>query len=458
MSQRHRRSADRTTKPSSPRRARGPSSWPLTTQLATVVIACVVLAWIGACSASSSELDDSGSSSSGSSSNGSGGGLNLDAGQEGGQGPGPAVAYLQGKVYAPEGTIPISGALVYTTQSTPDPIPQKVHCSKCVDIPANVHHTLSEADGSFIVGVADVGDWNLVVQKGTFRRTRTIHVPDAGATVQVDAQSTTLPNHTDEAAGDYIPKIAVSYGIWDDIQDSLAKLGLGQVDSSGNLVPGTEPFDIYEDSGKPPGSQLLTDYDTTLSNYHIVFFPCTDSWPNSYLLDPSVYNNLRNYVQAGGRLYVTDYSYDILRRAFDPEMPLKWEGDFGGFDDADGYPYDANATVNDPGLAEWLAVQGITSFVLEDNWSVIDHVDPYTAPNEDNEQETLTPTVWVSGDVPGTGLRPCTTSFQYGCGRAMFSTYHTEASGVETLMTQELALLYILLEVAVCIGDFPPPR
>ncbi len=32
------------------------------------------------------------------------------------------------------------------------------------------------------------------------------------------------------------------------------------------------------------------------------------------------------------------------------------------------------------------------------------------------------------------------------------------AWGVETLMTQERALLYIILEVAVCIGDYPPPR
>jgi len=458
MSLRHQKSADRTTpSPSAGRRLR-PGSWALTTHLAAVVAVGLVLVWIGACSASSSELDDNGSSSSGSTSSGIGGGLNLDAGSEGGSGPLPAVAYITGKVLAPEGTIPISEALVYTIQTTPDPIPQKVHCSKCVDIPANVHHTLSGADGTFTVGVPAVGDWNLVVQKGTFRRTRSIHVPDEGGTVQADPQATTLPSSTDEQAGDYIPRIAVSYGVYDDIQDSLAKLGLGQVDSSGNLVPGTESFDIYEDDGKPPGSQLLTDYETTLSNYHIVFFPCTNSWPNSYLLDPNVYNNLRNYTQAGGRLYATDYSYDILRRAFDPELPLKWEGDFGGFDDADGWNYDANATVNDPGLAAWLAVQGITSFVLEDNWSVIDHVDSYTAPDEDGNQESMTPTVWVSGDVPGTGMRPCTTSFQYGCGRALFSTYHTEAWGVETLMTQERALLYIILEVAVCIGDYPPPR
>ena len=47
-------------------------------------------------------------------------------------------------------------------------------------------------------------------------------------------------------------------------------------------------------------------------------------------------------------------------------------------------------------------------------------------------------------------------SFRYGCGRALFSTYHTEAWGVQSLMAQERALLYIILEIAVCVGDYPP--
>jgi hypothetical protein len=47
-------------------------------------------------------------------------------------------------------------------------------------------------------------------------------------------------------------------------------------------------------------------------------------------------------------------------------------------------------------------------------------------------------------------------SFERGCGRVLYSTYHTEADKGSTteLLTQEKALLYILLEVAVCVA--PP--
>jgi len=40
-------------------------------------------------------------------------------------------------------------------------------------------------------------------------------------------------------------------------------------------------------------------------------------------------------------------------------------------------------------------------------------------------------------------------SFEQGCGRVMFSTYHTEPFST-SLTAQERALLGVLLEVSVC--------
>ena len=39
----------------------------------------------------------------------------------------------------------------------------------------------------------------------------------------------------------------------------------------------------------------------------------------------------------------------------------------------------------------------------------------------------------------------------------LFSTYHTEGTGGPGLLEQEKALLYVLLEVGVCVGT-PIPR
>ena len=95
--------------------------------------------------------------------------------------------------------------------------------------------------------------------------------------------------------------------------------------------------------------------------------------------------------------------------------------------------------------------------MLEDNWTVVTNTNSFSGPDENGTLTALDPTVWVNGPQ-GSGLGAATISFQYGCGRALFSTYHTEAWGTDSLMPQERALLYIIVEIGVCIGDYPPPR
>jgi len=365
------------------------------------------------------------------------------------------VAWLQGTVLAPEGSIPIGGALVYASKTAPEPIPQQVFCDKCIKLGDEQPYVLTAPDGSFSLGVPQTGAWQLIVQKGGFRRVRQIDVALGEQTVE--SKLTTLPSYSYPDQGDDIPKMAVAGAGHDRIEDTLAKLGLGQVDSEGQLAENTEAFDLYKFStsfGVP--NQLLKDW-AKLSQYHIVFFPCDNDWQDEFLTDSAVLDNLRKFVAAGGRLYVTDYSYDVLRRAF-PD-PISWLNDNGEFGSAQTLAaYDAQAVVQDPGLVEWLAVQGINDFWLKANWSIVDKINSYVAPDEDGVSATFKPTVWVSGEVPKQGTRPATISYQYGCGRALFSTYHTEGEGGLSLMAQERALLYTLLEVAVCIGEVGPLR
>ena len=70
----------------------------------------------------------------------------------------------------------------------------------------------------------------------------------------------------------------------------------------------------------------------------------------------------------------------------------------------------------------------------------------------DGNPTTVTPKIWIDADK-ATGPHPATVTFEYECGRALFSTYHTESSlwGNGPLMPQELALLYVILEVGVCV-------
>ena len=119
--------------------------------------------------------------------------------------------------------------------------------------------------------------------------------------------------------------------------------------------------------------------------------------------------------------------------------------------------YTSPAQVLDPAMMEWLAAQNITDFAVEANWTMIDAVTTQQAPAPEGGLIDVTPKVWVQAMTGGAG-NPATVSFDFGCGRGLFSTYHTEGDGGSDLLPQELALLYVLLEVGVCIDPPPVPN
>lgn len=373
------------------------------------------------------------------------GGLNIGGESQGG---GPAsVGQVDGKVLAPEGTIPISGALVYLSATQPPAIPDGVFCDRCVELGPEVPHTFSEPDGTFSVPVYAPGNSFLVVQKGQFRRVRPITT--VAGTQSAPVEATTLPGAMDQSNGDDIPKMAILPGAWDDIGSSLEKLGIH-----------ADAFISYDDlwMTDPYYAGNLAHDPATINQYHIVFVPCDSSDGTecnySFAQDSETQDNLRDWVAAGGKLYVTDYSYDYIAQTW-PEY-ITWVNQTETFGSACAGSYDAVATVNDPDMAAWLEAQNITSITLEANWTTVDQLHSVPDVDLDGNAIDVEPKAWVSGNTPS-GLKPATISFERGCGRVLFSTYHTEGSGGDALLPQERALLYVLLEVAVCVGT-PVPR
>ena len=102
-----------------------------------------------------------------------------------------------------------------------------------------------------------------------------------------------------------------------------------------------------------------------------------------------------------------------------------------------------------------LAAQGITTFKLQDSYTIITKLAKLPTPGPDDKPHDVLPQAWIYGDVPNEGVLPATVSYPYGCGRILFSTYHTEGkkSTGSTLLPQERALLYVVLEMAVCLKD-----
>jgi hypothetical protein len=352
---------------------------------------------------------------------------------------------LSGVTYAPNGTLPIGNTLVYVSSSEPAPQPTAAFCDKCVELEEG-RFTYSKPNGAFTLTTSlPQGTSYLVVQKGQFRRTRKLTVTAAGK-VSVGKADSTLPGKTDAAKGDFAPTMAILKDAtdFDKIDESLSKLGITQ-------------FDIFTD-------RTMLDNLARMQAYQIVFIPCGSN-DDERSRQPLSRGNLGKYVRGGGRLYVTDWSYEFVRQPFGGF--LKFAPSNGSdlanppppsFGDDTVGEYDGAATVNDTGLRDWLAATGDTAFPLKGNYTQINAVNTLPGRDENGADVLITPKVWMSVETANAGVKPSTVSFGDTCGRVLFSTYHTEGSvggGSGTLLPQEKALLYTLLEVTVCVGKPP---
>lgn len=389
---------------------------------------------------------------------------------EGGCGPediDPPNAVITGTVFAPNLEIPISGALVYVADQPAEPVPDEVYCAECVQLPCTASFVLTNPDGSFeLPAVAGMGK-HLVVQKGQFLRDVVIDVAEGDNAVA--PAETNLPGEWNPDAGMWIPRIAVYETDPDQVFNVLAKFGLGEVSAGGTLVPGTERFTLVSDGDEGAFMDDLVE----MSQYHIVFLPCasTKYWNIAPTVPPQRAQNIRDYVEAGGKLYATDHSNEYI------EAPFPMYQEFYNPAMPDIQPsYDVTGNVADPEMLAWLdalppalkdigggnpTLNNLPSVELMLNYSGIDVVHEVIVQDEEGEDVNVGPYTWVTGPCtsctsdPFT-FRPMAITGQWGCGRMMYSTFENSSQAHNGLNPQELVLLYMILEIGVC-HDMPPP-
>jgi hypothetical protein len=414
----------------------------------------------------------------------------VDAGREAGEGSddGSAVE-VTGTVWAPGNApgmvppgheIPVAGAMVYASLSQPPGPDEQVQCTPCVEAPSSA--VITDAKGNFTLHVAPGATW-LIVQKAQFRIDSQLVISDQGG--PLPAELTTLPSSADPESGTWVPRIALVVGYTGDPMESiLGKLGIGQVDAEGRYVNGSAAgkFDLYSHSrqidGAPSVSTLVTDLEKMMQ-YHIIFFPCSTAGDQSFLKQENVRRNLRDYVAAGGRLYVADWAGDWVDNIFPAEIQLGGSYDTpasaydraadtwntGKFGTANAFPsYSSQAGVVEPGMAEWLdGQQGASGTISADAISVVGNYNRISALHEveigvdDMGQPVFdSPITYVSGTGPGwdNQVKPLMATYEpVGCGRVMYSTFHTTSSAHVGLLPQERILVYLLLEIGVCKDD-----
>ncbi len=378
-------------------------------------------------------------------------------------------ATVTGTALAPNGADPVPGASVFIPARVPELFPPDVKCEVCGHLGKsnNLWYTTTAPNGRFTLKNVCPGKWPLVVQNGRFRRLVYINVA-AGATMAVPAGQSRLPRrHKEFVQADSIPKIAVATGDFDKMECVLRKMG---------LADGT--FDLYEAASSRKSPKTLPSFKNLIANlnkmktYNIIFINCTANTFEKELASSTIRKNLNDYVNAGGRLYVTDWSYDWIEQV-EPFAPFI---DFEpGASSSAPEPLNAaalgadglkvSAKIKDSQMAQWLtafpgAISGgnskIEHFLI--NWVIIHKLGKETK-------------LWVEGSIKSTtgaltGVRPLTVTFNFkSCGKVLYSSYHTEGREDESVISpkafpaycggkfspQDRILEYLIFDIASCI-------
>ncbi len=394
----------------------------------------------------------------------------------------PAVkTTLTGKVYAPNGVDPLPNAVVYVPNGTVAAFTPGVACEQCGTTSGSpLVSTTTDVTGAFTlqnVPATNIGPGNpipLVIQIGRWRRQVSLPSVPACQTTAVAASLTRLPRT--KAEGD-IPKMAFVTGGVDAMECVYRKIGIA--DSEFTNPSGTGRVNFYAGSGYY-GTYITTigpgytpwDYTflnnlVAMKNYDMILFPCQG---DQYLYNSqaALETNIANYVNAGGRVFATHFSYIwFLTRNYSGYPIPTYSSPFSA---AVNWSINQASPTPDPQLAyidtgfakgallsQWLLNAGLSPAFGRMNINTLRHdFETLVAPSQR----------WI---YLGNGVTqhftfnaPLGVPAEQQCGRVAFSDWHVENSNDSgypfptecnggAMNPQEKLLEFMLFDLASCI-------
>ncbi len=400
---------------------------------------------------------------------GDGGGGDGGLGDGGGSG-GASTGKVTGTIYDLNGVDPVVNAVVYVSQGTQTPRRLYLQGASTCDNPGIqvVTKTCTASDGKFDLSNVPSGEITLGIAKGLFKKEIKTKV-QGGGTLTLTKEQGTLPNQSGDGA--QIPRIAVVTGDFDRMEDMIAKMGLGTVDSSGAIVNGTERFTLI-DGNNSLDDAAYQNFDITigdineLKKYDIIVINCGNIY-EEMLGEQAVRGRLAQYVSDGGRIFATDWSYDFVEQVFpdsldflgddttpatSPEvMDTAQEGDDG---------ITTNAEVLVPTLKSWLGnvkcgsetnpSNTLSCLNTDGTIHIGDFLSGWAVINGPHQGKEAIVTEWIRGEVSwsgGNGVNPLTMTFPSGSGKILYSSYHTSGEPHPYFLPQERILQYLLFEI-----------
>ncbi len=290
---------------------------------------------------------------------------------------------ITGTVYAPNGTLPLYNVIVYIPNAPLDPLVAGVTCDQCGTIASGnpISVALTDSTGSFTLTNVPAGsNIPLVMQVGKWRREVTIPtvtpcVQNAvGQKVAGIEEMTRLPKMQSEGN---MPHIAITTGGCETFACIIPKLGIDKSEyapgpTSATTKP-THAFSFYSGGGaqapgtptyptnSPPAGPFWSDVNQ-LKNFDLAMFSCECHEPTGDA-NAASYAAVRTYLEAGGRIFTTDFMYTWYKDSTDTNLnasPWSWPGGAPGGGD----PVAVDTTFpKGQALGDWLYyVSGIAPY------------------------------------------------------------------------------------------------
>lgn len=394
---------------------------------------------------------------------------------------------ITGKVYAPNGTLPLYGANVYIPRDEVPAFTEGAECTRCnPDLPGSpIRAAVTNEAGEFTLEDVPVGgEIPVVIALGKWRRQIKIPVTQC-ADNPLGPTETSLPKN--KMQGD-IPKIAITTGDADALECLLPKLGIDVAEVTN--ANGNGRIHLYSGDGAnslASGGQLtaagtLWNSPDALKSYDIVIMSCEGSQlPNNNggtQKTQDMLNNVKAYADLGGRVFLSHWHNIWVSGKFQggvgaPTPPV-WK-DIGTWSSGDDPGAGTVDTIDEimnpkgPSFATWMQNVG-GSPMMRGAIPIRDGSAKQTATSIDPAKAER----WVylengNNDFPQNFqfTTPNEAPADTRCGKVVFSDMHVSGGqGASTsspgtpfpggctadLTEQEKALAFMFFDIATCVG------
>jgi hypothetical protein len=388
---------------------------------------------------------------------------------------------LSGKVFAPNGTLPLYGVNVYVPLHAVGALPDGAVCSKCADTPLGdpLVSDITKEDGSFTLNNVPSGaSIPLVVVSGKWRRIITIPMVNQCTDNPVTAAETTFPKSmtdmTPNTMSVNMPKIAITTGSADSLECLIRKMGVA--DSEITIGGGAGRVQLYKGNGVGmlggnaiPDAQAFWTSTDSMKAYDAVIFSCEGA-QNPNTKPQGALDAVKAYADFGGRVFASHWHNIWIEGSTQGggnQKPAVWptiaqwnnQSDYGGNDLID--------EVNNPkGMAFATWMLNVGGSTVRDKINIVSGTGKTTLTSVDPAKGEQ----WVLMDG-GQGraqnmqfTTPNEVDAGDRCGKVVFSDMHvsgTSSGGTYPascgasldLSPQEKALAFMLFDLSSCVGS-----